>query len=309
MTRTLPTGSSRIALAAALLAFSAGCVPAAAKLPAPEAEAVTNPYDADPDGWNTYANSTYTYCDAKVLAANWGASVDEAKVAIGRKLMVNNVPLLHSALDEAYATAKQKPERPICSAGEVLENPINDPVILARAWQLDISEVDRFVEARIEADGWVAGQIVNAIVTAPAPIDLQSTASTHGAGLSKDPTDAELTTVYANSSYSYCDAKVLSNVWGMSTDEAKVLIGRKLVFNDINLLNSTLDEGFLLANIRTPETEVCASGELKYDEAQIDKLAAFWSISAQEANAFAASKVSRLGRTGHAMIADVLATG
>ena len=39
------------------------------------------------DEFNAYANSGYTYWDAKVLAKFWGEDVDEAKARIGRKCL------------------------------------------------------------------------------------------------------------------------------------------------------------------------------------------------------------------------------
>ena len=44
------------------------------------------PAMAAKDPIELYTRSSYTYCDAKVLAAHWGQSVWDAKTRIGKKI-------------------------------------------------------------------------------------------------------------------------------------------------------------------------------------------------------------------------------
>lgn len=53
------------------------------------------------DDWDRYADSGYQYCDAVMLGAQWGQSVDEAKATIGRKLGWGNASIVESDLDSA----------------------------------------------------------------------------------------------------------------------------------------------------------------------------------------------------------------
>ena len=62
-------------------------------------------------------------------------------------------------------------------------------------------------------------------------------------------TDQQAVNVFANSEYGYCDAKKVGSVWGVNIDQAKVVIGNKIMGNITHLIDadiaSTGGTGFL----------------------------------------------------------------
>ncbi|MFT7583271.1 MAG: hypothetical protein ACI9MR_004958, partial [Myxococcota bacterium] len=79
---------------------------------------------------------------------------------------------------------------------------------------------------------------------------------------------------YAKSSYTYCDAKVLSGYWKQPVSEAKARIGRKLGWRDEAILDSMLRDGRKAA---MPQArDVCPYDESGYSYEDMEQLTKLW---------------------------------
>ena len=90
--------------------------------------------------------------------------------------------------------------------------------------------------------------------------------------------------LYVDSKFGYCDAKVLSKVWGQDTYESKSSIGQFILRNETGLLETKLADARTRALADMPNREIrCHYDEIgvTYDDAVA--LAGFWGIDSWEA--------------------------
>jgi hypothetical protein len=92
--------------------------------------------------------------------------------------------------------------------------------------------------------------------------------------------------VFANSAYGYCDAKKLSSVWSNSIEEAKVVLGQKIL-NRIQHLSDW--------DISTATNVGCSADEISLYPEDEQKLARFWGVSADQARAQAIGLINQMG--------------
>jgi hypothetical protein len=174
----------------------------------PKAEAVAPP-TAKPavkveDPTSTFLKQEkYTYCDVKILAEYWKTSTKEAKATAGSKLQANATPVLDSALDQARAATKLK-----CT---YLEGgfTFKDVQKLSKLWHLSTAEAKSTIELKLMhgTSIYLKEEIRNS------------------AAQENDPYS-----VFSNQAkYTYCDARMIGNLWGKSMAEGKKAIGQKLV--------------------------------------------------------------------------------
>lgn len=94
---------------------------------------------------------------------------------------------------------------------------------------------------------------------------------------------------FGSSGYSYCDAKLVGALWGMTPDQGKIEIGQKVLGGYVENVPAILVESRAAGNR-------CDWGDtgLGYDDAE--RLAAQWQVSVGDAKTRAASYVTQ-GRT------------
>jgi hypothetical protein len=85
---------------------------------------------------------------------------------------------------------------------------------------------------------------------------------------------------FADSSYSYCDAEILSQLWGTGMDETKMRIGRKVLWGDadVGILEQFLVDArsdALKALDDNPQ-EACYFGQSDYTYEDAVDLAKYW---------------------------------
>jgi hypothetical protein len=94
--------------------------------------ALAQPALADDDaGWNVYASSKYTYCDAKLLSNLWGVNTDVAKSRIGEAIMHDTDNTLAGSL----AASRRQGNR--CDWGDT-QYAYNDAVQLSQLWGVSV---------------------------------------------------------------------------------------------------------------------------------------------------------------------------
>lgn len=117
----------------------------------PDAGAHMGTPETDPD--THYVNSSFGYCDAKVLAALWGESIDEAKTSIGRMLMNDERPLLEDKLNGSRERALESfSNRDIRCHYDEIGLGYEDAVALGTFWSIDPWEAKMRIEEKFLRD-------------------------------------------------------------------------------------------------------------------------------------------------------------
>jgi len=170
-----------------------------------------------------YVDSPFSYDDAEALAALWSTSIAEAKSHIGRKMRSGDAALIRASLDR-IASGAVPARSPEDSDDKALDLYVQsgfsyaDTTALSSFWEVGLHDA----KLRI---GWklAAGQSKL----------LQSMlydARVYERKLSEDLSDgdAKLLDLYADSPYTYDDARSLAALWGVSVSDAKLQIGWKI---------------------------------------------------------------------------------
>lgn len=123
----------------------------------------TAPASGD-DHFAAFANSDYSYCDAKVLGALWGQSVGDAKLAIGAKIAAQATDVLDGVLGQAFSAAAAQGR--VCSFNET-NFTYEDAAVLARVWGLASADAAKTeVENKLQVNGLVGERIVRELLQA-----------------------------------------------------------------------------------------------------------------------------------------------
>lgn len=217
------------------------------------------------DDWAAFANSTYSYCDAKVLAAYWKVEVDQAKARIGAQVRQGTPRTVDLSLQKARKKLKGR-ARVTCDYWETRYS-YEDAGALASAWGVDVSEA----KARIGREVTLGRQ---------ARLDdkLRSLGRTPGQA---DPTEAALNAFWS-SGLAYCDAELVATLWGVDVYETKKTLGNKIVQGWTDLLDSELARA--RDNARTTGQQ-CEFWATPYTPDDAAALAGFWGIELEAAKA------------------------
>ena len=105
----------------------------------------TNPNDAEIAVF--LRQNRFTYCDAKMLAALWKKSVDDAKAFIGAKLQANSVESVKSVVNSARENARKNASAR-CTFAEAGFS-FDDAQKLAKLWGMTAAKAKATVELKI----------------------------------------------------------------------------------------------------------------------------------------------------------------
>ena len=157
----------------------------------------------------TFFSSAYTYCDAKLVASLWSIPIDEAKATIGRKIL--------NGIGDAVPVILQ--EARLAYACEWADTPhtYSDAEKLAALWGLPDPYDAKLKVAKLYTQGR------SAEVVAALGQGMPALWQPAGAG------EAAAFTAFADSPYTYCDAKLVAGLWSISIEQAKVEIGQKII--------------------------------------------------------------------------------
>lgn len=98
-----------------------------------------------------FFSSTYTYCDAKVLAAFWGTGVTESKERIGRKLRKKNRDTVERSLARGRTAVVDEPTKR-CTFDETGFT-YADAEKLGRYWKKSTEDAKTLVERKVTMGG------------------------------------------------------------------------------------------------------------------------------------------------------------
>ena len=102
--------------------------------------------------------------------------------------------------------------------------------------------------------------------------------------------------LYVSSKYGYCDAKVLSTVWGKDTLESKSAIGQLLLRSESALLETKLGEARTRALADMENRDIrCHYSEIGVTYEDAVSLSTFWGIDSWEAKMRVEEKYLRDG--------------
>ncbi|MBE9153672.1 hypothetical protein [Cyanobium sp. LEGE 06113] len=130
-------------------------------------------------------------------------------------------------------------------------------------------------QAAVVASGWPQ-------VDHPAAPPLTAAAT---GWLSQADSSAREISAYASSDYDYWDARVLAELWGQTASEAKLRIGRKILFGprDVGLLEGMLLEARSNAvSAINPSGPLELFGESSYTYDDIEVLTRYWNYGDTE---------------------------
>lgn len=213
-----------------------------------------------------FANSKYDYCDAKLLGAYWGQSIDEAKARIGRKIGWHDEDILNGMLKDALTRA-QTNNSPKCEYYEAGYT-YDDAEALSRLWGVDVAEAKARMQRKMM---WGNEDVLKA--------EIATARSSSPASGNDDDAAARR---FFDSAYCYCDARVLSALWGGSVWDAKVTMGRKIGWGNQSILDSELSRARQAAVGRG---ETCEFMETNYTYDDAVALGKFWNIPVPDAKA------------------------
>jgi hypothetical protein len=222
-----------------------------------------------PDPVSTYLQQEkYTYCDVKILSALWKQSVSDAKATVGLKLQNKGEKQLDTALVTARANARKNASLR-CTFAEAGFS-FDDAKTLAKMWKKTESAAKVMAEEKILAGGEPS---------------LRELLKKPGTGSVDDPTSVYL----KQDKYTYCDVKLLSQLWKVSIDDAKAAVGAKLQSKSETLLNSDL-----LKARKAPKKQ-CTWSEAGLTYADVEAVAKAWKISVAQAKVKLNKKVTANG--------------
>ncbi|BCW87268.1 hypothetical protein sos41_03970 [Alphaproteobacteria bacterium SO-S41] len=236
------------ALALAPAAFAATAMPP-----------ISTPAPSEDDAFMAFANSGYTYCDATLLAGLWSIDVDKAKTTIGQKVLnglIENIPPLLVEARRSHA----------CSWADT-PHTYEDAERLAAYWKTPEVYDAKTKVAKLYTAGRSA-EVVAALAAAPA--------ANNGAA-SEDQADYE---AFANSSYTYCDAKLISELWTIGIGDAKATIGYKLRNGYGDLIPPIL--------VEARQSHACTWADTGYGYEDAVALAKVWGVKEEAAKLKAA---------------------
>lgn len=177
------------------------------------------------ENFRAYANSDYDYDDAELLASLWDMTLLDAKNEIGYKVKHKLEDNLPEKLREDDKIDKHIDSSNVAlNAFDKSDYSFADAELLAQLWNISILEAKKTI-----------GFKINEGIEKFLPDDVRNhTAASNNALTSFD-----------KSCYSYDDAELLAQLWGISTFEAKKTIGFKVIDGLEHLLPDKLGKGSL----------------------------------------------------------------
>lgn len=229
---------------------------------------VTPPPVADPAG-DPWSGQGYTGCEAHLLAQHWQVGRDEA-TSRATSMITGGRP---DGVEKALAEAREK------VAGEEIDGcgfeltsfTFADAEALARAWGIGVDEAKATLASKATWGMYrEARELIEGARTAPAAPE-------------PDPDERALSAFLRSTEVDYCHARMLSNAWGASVEQAKVILGHKLVSENHELLQQTLGEARAHARARVEAR--CDWSDLPYAWSDAEALAKLWGTDTERAKA------------------------
>ena len=229
--------------------------------------AIATPASAqEMDNFQRYANSGYTYCDAKLIGAIYGQDPWQGKVLIGQKIangIGSNIPLM---LRQSRGQGNR------CNWAD-LPHSYADAETLGNYW--GVSPGQAKAKAAAFYTNGQAGAVTDAL--------------RYGEASGQTSTDDAALMTYASSGFTYCDAKMIGRHFNQDAYQGKVFIGNKIKAGLIENVPWYLDRSREGGN-------KCDWGEVPYSYDDAARLATLWGKNVGDTKTAIASLVT-MGRS------------
>lgn len=223
--------------------------------------------DWHPKGFEAYVKSDYSYEDAGLLAQLWNIPVTEAKQAIGHKIIHNIEHLL---------PAKVAPDPKVNEHGTDWDSKALDAFFNS---EFTYEDAERLAQMWDQPDAYAGKKLIGGkILNGDQHLVHQLL---KGPGNSNP--DEKFLDVYFKSDYTYDDAELLAQLWGLSSVyTAKKVIGAKIFHGiEANLPDKIRRGSETKLNPDEKAFGAFFNSEYSYNDA--DLLAQLWDISVSEA--------------------------
>ena len=252
----------------------------AATLTAQSTQAVT-----DEEAIQAYTdNADYGFDDAQTLANFWGISTWDAKIAIGRKLILfgeEGREILDDSLVQARAADDRNPtdDDAIQAYINNADYGFDDAQTLANFWGISTWDAKIAIGRKLILFGEEGREILDDSLADARAADKQN------------PSEEDAFQAYFSSAYGFRDAEVLANFWDISVADAKIAIGRKLLSgpDGSDRVDDVLATAWAADSQATSELLQFIEAGYTFEDAEA--LAAFWGLSIQEAKMLAGRKL------------------
>lgn len=226
---------------------------------------VIDPSPWHPKGFKAYANSRYSYEDAELLAQLWNIPIEEAKQAIGHKIIHGIEDLLPKGVEPDPKVHEPKADWDAKALDAFFNSQYtyDDAERLARLWgQADAYAGKKLIGAKI-----LNGQ--EKLI----PFLLKSAPGNNSDEKSLD--------MFFKSDYTYDDALLLSQLWNIDIVEAKKTIGFKMLNNAEDALPDKIRRNGTPPDNANKLLDVFFDSDYTYDDATV--LSQLWNIGVVEA--------------------------
>lgn len=227
-----------------------------------------------------FFNSSYSYCDARVLAAYWKVEVYEAKARIGAELSGGSSA---RKVDLTLAQARKKlkgKNRVMCDFWET-RYVYDDAAALAGAWGTSIEDAKVRIGREVSLGRSVA--LDNKLLALGRTPGQQPEESAESVALN----------AFWNSGLGYCDAELLAALWGADVYQVKVDMGGLVQRGETALLDTKLSRAREAAQ---RDGRRCEFWGTPYTPDDAQALATFWHTGLDDAKARIADKYTAGGR-------------
>lgn len=218
---------------------------------------------------------SYSFCDAKTLAAFWSVRPGKAKILGGRNILAGNQTGVETALSKARVVRDS--QNITCAYEE--DYSYEDIVQLARYWDKSVSETKSFVSEKLGFGGYQVLQ--TALKQAQQKLPTQ----TNTADSSQE--QAKAIAVFRED-HSYCDALKLAEFWNSEIGNAKYSGGRFILEQRTTELEEKLTSARKLSS-----TQCTYDTDFSYQDMQA--LANYWKVSVEEVKVATAQKLNQGG--------------
>lgn len=217
------------------------------------------------DSVDSFLQSKWTYCDAKVFAGKWSSSIWDAKARIGRKVAAGADHILDDQRLDAGLAADDSPQT-ACHFSET-EMSMKDAELLAGAWNLTRNEA----KSRLALKATRMGEAeVQRAVLAPLRGSTSHAGPTTAAGMDS------------------CHTKMLRHLWGASEAEVQATVQRKLSIGQGTYIQAEIEHARKLANLS--DRVACSFFDTPYTYRDAELLGARWRQGVSEAKTTIARK-------------------
>ena len=229
-----------------------------------------------------WSKGDYLYCDARLVAEHWRAPVSAAQRAIEDKLLKGRKQDVESLLRQARSAIPTNKARTICSYHENGYS-YEDMEALGELWKTDSWEAKGRVSRKLFSGQ--RAEVERAVTSARAQAAAAQETKRkrlRTPEMKRARRQAAINLQHFNKSgYTYCDAAVIADLWGMTPVRAKLKMGRLLRQGEDADLKNTMTVARRQAEPQADD--LCSYSMGGYSYSDLTAIAKAWRVDEFEA--------------------------